>query len=159
MRALRGAIVLILALALPAPVLAALSDPITGPPCDATTLEELRPLAEQGDTDAQNKLGLIYERSCGDGAEAAKWYRMAAEQGDTYAQNKLGYLYFVGKGVTQNYAEAVKWYRLAAEQGHLLAQSKLGYMYNYGEGIGSYWKTVEEKIEGGIRVRTTSKES
>ena len=52
-----------------------------------------RAAAEQGDADAQCKLGLCYANGCGvskNYAEAVKWYRLAAEQGDTGAQNNLG---------------------------------------------------------------------
>ena len=41
--------------------------------------------AEQGDAQAQNNLGLMYDAGQGVpqvNAEALKWYRLAAEQGD-----------------------------------------------------------------------------
>ena len=44
----------------------------------ATALQEWRPLAEQGDADAQYFLGVMYEKGNGvpkDYAEAVKWYR------------------------------------------------------------------------------------
>ena len=47
-----------------------------------TALREFRPLAEQGNARAQNRLGLMYDWGSGvprDRAEAAKWYRKAAE--------------------------------------------------------------------------------
>ena len=69
------------------------------------------------------------------GAEAAKWYRLAAEQGHVDAQNNLGLMYAQGQGVPKNGAEAAKWYRLAAEQGHADAQNNLGLMYANGEGL------------------------
>ncbi|MCH8098520.1 MAG: sel1 repeat family protein [Proteobacteria bacterium] len=48
----------------------------------ATALREWRPLAEQGDAEAQFNLGLMYYKGRGvpqDYAEAVKWYRLAAE--------------------------------------------------------------------------------
>ena len=98
----------------------------------ATALKEWKPLAEQGDADAQFNLGLMYGNGWGvpqDYAEALKWYRKAAEQGDAKAQSNLGLRYAKGKGVTQDDAEALKWYRKAAEQGNAWAQSNLGVMY------------------------------
>ena len=47
----------------------------------ATALRELEPLAEQGDTSAQNNLGVMYEYGLGvvqDYTEAVRWYRAAA---------------------------------------------------------------------------------
>ncbi len=50
----------------------------------ATALREWRPLAEQGNTEAQYGLGVMYDKGRGvprDHAEALQWYRKAAEQG------------------------------------------------------------------------------
>ena len=104
----------------------------------ATALKEWRPLAEQGDADAQYNLGVMYDNGDGvaqDYAEAVRWFRLAAEQGYAYAQSNLGVMYQNGNGVVQDYAEAVKLYRLAAEQGHAGAQNNLGVMYAYGNGV------------------------
>ena len=51
----------------------------------ATALREWKPLAEQGNADAQNNLGLMYREGQGvpqDYKTAVKWYQRAAEQGD-----------------------------------------------------------------------------
>src|SRR5437764_6632081 len=84
---------------------------------DATALRLIHPLADQGNADAQYILGIIYvagQRVPKNGAEAAKWFRLAADQGNARAQNNLGFMYDKGQGVPQNYAEALKWYHLAA---------------------------------------------
>ena len=50
----------------------------------ATALHLLRPLADQGNAQAQFKLGSMYDDGHGvaqSDAEALKWYRMAADQG------------------------------------------------------------------------------
>ena len=94
--------------------------------------------AEQGDADAQFRLGEMYKYGRGirqDDEEAVKWYRQAAEQGHAAAQKKLGWMYANGRGVRQDDEEAVKWYRLVAEQGHAAAQNKLGWMYANGRGV------------------------
>lgn len=104
----------------------------------ATALKEWRPLADQGNAEAQTGLGLGYYTGDGvpqDYAEAAKWYRLAAEQGNALAQWGLGNMYGNGQGVPQDYAEAVKWYRLAADQGIVKAQFNLGAMYWNGDGV------------------------
>ena len=85
----------------------------------ATALREWRPLAEQGDAEAQFNLGLMYYKGRGvpqDYAEAVKWYRKAAEQGVAEAQYNLGFMYNNGQGIPQDYAEAARWYLKAAEQ-------------------------------------------
>ena len=104
----------------------------------AAALDEWRPLAERGLAEAQNNLGLIYDKGKGvpeDYTEAVKWYRKAAEQGKAGAQSNLGATYAHGWGVPQDYAEAVKWYRKAAEQGSARAHGNLGAMYYLGQGL------------------------
>ena len=87
------------------------------------------PLAAQGNTEAQNKIGVMYEYGKGvtqDYQEAVKWYMRAAAQGYSIAQYNIGWMYHLGTGVTQNYQEAMKWYGLAAAQGHARAQNNIG---------------------------------
>ncbi len=86
----------------------------------ATALREWRPLAEQGDANAQYNVGLMNYHGRGvpqDDDQAIWWYRKAAEQGDARAQYNLGSMYRTGRGVPQDDAQAVRWYRNAAEQG------------------------------------------
>ena len=140
-RSLWGALALVLALALPAPVLAA--DFQDGWKAYArgdyaAAMKEWRPLAEQGDADAQYYLGRMYDRRKGvpqDYTEAARWYRLAAKQGDAAAQFSLGVMYEKGSGIPQDYTEAAKWYRLAAEQGHTYGQATVASMYAKGMGV------------------------
>ena len=68
----------------------------------ATALQELRPLAEQGDALAQFNLGTMYHHGQGlpqDYAQSMSWYRKAADQGHSKAQNNIGLMYDQGKGV------------------------------------------------------------
>ncbi len=98
-----------------------------------TALKEWKPLAEQGDADAQNNLGVMYANGQGvaqDDKQAVSWYRKAAEQGDAKAQYNLGNMYDQGRGVAQDDKQAASWYRKAAEQGHAQAQNNLGVMYD-----------------------------
>ena len=94
--------------------------------------------AEQGHSEAQYKIGWIYNLGRGvsiDQAEAVKWIRRAAEQGHAKAQFFLGVRYSIGRSVPWDYAEAAKWYRRAAEQGHSEAQFYLGKKYAQGKGV------------------------
>ncbi len=98
----------------------------------------VRPLAEQGNAEAQSILGLLYNTGQGvpvDYAEAARWLRRAAEQGKAPAQFGLGGLYANGQGVPQDYVEAARWYRRSAEQGFAVAQTELGVFYANGQGV------------------------
>ncbi len=93
-----------------------------------TAVDKLKPLAEQGDKNAQFILGGMYNEGLGvakDYKEGFKWLQLAANQGDANAQYFLGWSYGKGKGVAQDYYEALKWHRLAAEQGHAKAQKLL----------------------------------
>jgi TPR repeat protein len=98
----------------------------------------IRPLAEQGNVEAQFNLGVMYAQGKGvpqDYAQAAAWYRKAADQSDVRAQNNLGLMYDKGQGVPQDYAEAAAWYRKAADQGFAYAQHNLGALYRDGRGV------------------------
>jgi len=104
----------------------------------ATALTEFRPLAQQGNAEAQFNLGGMYLKGRGvpqDDAEALRWFRLAAEQGDAKAQAQLGLMYGIGLGVPQDDAQAVQWFRLAAAQGYAVVQYSLGVMYYIGEGV------------------------
>jgi hypothetical protein len=58
-----------------------------------------------------------------------------ARAGDATAQYKLGYDYYLGHGISQDYAQAAIWWRKAAEQGFADAQNNLGVLYNSGKGV------------------------
>jgi TPR repeat protein len=114
----------------------------------ATAVRLFRPLAEQGNAEAQLKIAdmyqqggrLFYSPPCGeevakDDAEAAKWFRRAAEQGHPAAQFALGKMYEFGAGVPKDLTEAVKLYGKAADQGYAAAQAWLGTTYEAGIGV------------------------
>jgi TPR repeat protein len=98
-----------------------------------------RKSAGQGNADAQNMLGYLYDSGyvsdTRDAVLAATWYRKAAEQGNSMAQYNLGIMYNSGDGVPQDYTQAAIWYHKAAEQGNLYAQYNLGISYYKGQGV------------------------
>jgi TPR repeat protein len=107
-------------------------------------LEGLRKTADQGNAQAQYRLGEMYDNGEGvaaDDAEAVKWYRRAAEQGHPGAQWQLGYKYEYGSGVAVDNVESIKWFRKAAEQGHGIAQFELAMRYHTGKG------TAKDSVE------------
>src|SRR5205823_3903659 len=92
------------------------------------TASETRVRAEQGDAEAQAKLGSMCSHGQGvpqDYAEALRWYRKAADQGNANGQDGLAFMYSDGQGVPQDYAEALRWYRKAADQGNANGQDGL----------------------------------
>src|SRR5260370_17268930 len=71
-------------------------------------LRILRPLAEQGDVQAQYNLAKIYDEGLGvpkDDVEAVNWYRKAADQGFAQAQTKLVALYRKGPALPKHDAQ------------------------------------------------------
>jgi len=99
-----------------------------------------RPLAEDGNKEAQYNLGFMYESGWGvtqNFSEALSWYRSAAEQGEFRAQFNLGLLYLSGKGVDKNAEQGIYWIERAAGKGHLRAQEFLANAYESGKyGLG-----------------------
>jgi TPR repeat protein len=88
-------------------------------------LRVFRPLAEQGNDEAQGTLGSMHLKGEGvpvDYAEAMKWFRKAAEQNNAFAQRSLGSMYLKGQGVPQDYIQGHMWLNLAAAQGGEIAR-------------------------------------
>ena len=83
-------------------------------------LRQFRPLAEQGNTEAQLHLGIMHEYGLVESwnpVEAFSWYRKAAESGNPKAQAHLGVHYRDGRVVPKNYVKAYAWFHNAAVQG------------------------------------------
>ena len=81
------------------------------------SVPEIHKTAEQGDANAEYKLGLVYDVGVGarqDLAQAALWYQRAADQGHLAAQFNLGLMYASGRGVPQDLVQAHMWLNLAA---------------------------------------------
>ena len=77
-----------------------------------------RNAAEQGDDNAQFRLGTMYYQGQGftqDFVQAADWYLKSATQGNSNAQAFLGGMYFEGLGVRQDLKQAYAWLSVAAK--------------------------------------------
>ena len=121
-----------------------------------------RKAAEQGHSDAAEKLGYMYRDGLGverSWSEAQRWFskvrrapspvpqsRAAAPQGkgqnaaasENYDPDKmfrLGENRFHGWGVVQDFARAAEYYRKAADKRHPKPAYTIGYMYQYGLGV------------------------
>src|SRR4030065_494629 len=84
-----------------------------------TAFRLMKPLAEQGEAEAQFHLGVMYTIGKGvprDYTGGGKWFRWAAEQGFVEAQFNLGVHYASGIGIPQDYVSAHMWYNLPAQR-------------------------------------------
>ena len=115
-----------------------------------TAISYFRPLAEQGNVNAQVYLGIMYENGRGvpqDLKLAFEWFAAAALKGHPVAQTELGAFYGQGKvvpGVPKDFKLAYKWYAKAAEQGFAQAQFLLGNLYLTGQGVPKDFKLAFE---------------
>jgi hypothetical protein len=75
-----------------------------------TALREWLPLAKQGNSDAQHKLGNMYYEGRGvlpNNKTAMDWWKRAAERGNEVSQNNLGYMIGSGFGSIKKRRNAV----------------------------------------------------
>ncbi|HVN22109.1 MAG TPA: GAF domain-containing protein, partial [Dongiaceae bacterium] len=87
---------------------------------ETASLPELKQMAEKGNPEAQNTLGLHYATGDGvtlDEREALRWFTRAAESGNVAAQSKLGSIYYSGRGVPQDPNQAYFWMVVARLNG------------------------------------------
>ncbi len=81
-------------------------------------MEEFKPLADQGEVQAQYFVGFFYYRGYGvpaDNAVAANWFRKAATQRDSRSAFYLGKMYEKGEGVERDLTQAHLWLSLSAK--------------------------------------------
>ena len=86
----------------------------------AAALKEWKPLAEQGNAEAQYAIGLLYRRGHAvlqDYKEALTWFRNASEQGVAGSQLNLGWMYQDGEGVSEDIVLAHMWFNIASANG------------------------------------------
>ncbi len=100
--------------------------------------EQILQKANAGETDAQNKLCVMYLD--GEGTQknenlALQWCWLAANQGHAAAQYNLSIMYINGYGLKRDDKEAFYWMKSSAEQGISISQYHLALMYTNGQGI------------------------
>jgi len=82
----------------------------------------MRPLADEGDADAQYNIGWMYLNGYGlrvNDSLALNWWEKSSQQGHSDANFSIGMLYSLGEGdVSKNSTKAVDYYLLAAREGH-----------------------------------------
>jgi len=99
------------------------------------SLDEIAQLAEQGNPEAQFRLGHKYYIDCTpedyeDEELCLTWYHKAAVQGHVLAQFNLACLH----AANFSYEIAFEWFKKAADQEYTQAQLNVGRLYNYGQG-------------------------
>lgn len=95
-------------------------------------------LAERGDGQAMNNLGVLYDQGQGvepDTGRALHWFARSAEAGNASGMSNYGRMLEQGRGMEANPAEAARWFDLAARQGQPEAQYNLGFLYEHGRGV------------------------
>lgn len=106
----------------------------------AGALSLWRPLANQGNAEAQYRIGDIYFSGMSvaqDYNEAAKWYMNAARQGNSPAISALNLMYSEGVSAQNNgeHHSAYRLWRPLADLGYARAQCSLGLLYYRGLGV------------------------
>ena len=100
-------------------------------------------LAQDGNAEAQFRLGWLYETGVGgekNFAEAAYWYAVAADLAHPSALYNFAVMLAEGRGVSRDDTKAAKYFRRAAVQGHAKAQYNLGILYQLGRGVPRDWQ-------------------
>ncbi len=125
--------------------LAAASNPGSwGNPC--LTVEKLQKQAEEGNANAQSKLGQLYapipgapemapNESClkKDAQLAVKWLTQAGEGGHSQSALMVGVMYENGWGIPKNIKKAEHWFGKAASLGDSKGMIALGHLYSQEE--------------------------
>jgi len=104
----------------------------------ATAFRAWKDLAEDGEAEAQNNIGYLYERGYGvkqSYTRAIEWYKKAAAQKSPEAIYNLGMLAFEGYGMRQDYLSARRYFIEAAELDLADAHYMLGLIYYQGHGL------------------------
>jgi hypothetical protein len=98
-----------------------------------------RKVAEKGNGEAANFLGVMFESGQGDlpcdPTQAAAWYRRAADLGNREGMLNLGKMYHAGTGVPRDEWQAVRWYCKAAARGSGPSMTAMGIVYLMRSGV------------------------
>jgi TPR repeat protein len=95
-------------------------------------------LAEAGDRQAMNNLGVLYDQGKGleaDAGRAVYWFEKAARAGHLAGMSNYGRMLESGRGIAENPREAALWFDRAAREGQPEAQYNLGLLYERGRGV------------------------
>jgi TPR repeat protein len=128
------------------------ADPVEAEQWFRKAVASYQAAAEQGDVEAQSRLGWMYYVGWGverDAEEAFAWWRRASEQGYAEAQYALGWLKYWQEDNDPEAAISVL--KAAAEQGHAPAQMLMAKAYQDGYGVA---QDFEESLQWTYRAAT-----
>jgi TPR repeat protein len=124
---------------------------------DAKLVNNVKQKAAEGDTSAENSLGLMYLRGdkglMKDPDKAVIWFQESADAGNATGQFLLGMAYVLGEGVKENGDLAFKYFQQAALQNHPQAIFTLGLLYSIGIGTPKdnpkaiFWLTKADRFD------------
>lgn len=115
--------------------------------------QELKKVAENGNKNAQYRLGRCYDKGYGvteNDSLAFLWYMKAAQQGSGKAMYQVGKCYKNGEGVTQDFNLAFTWFSRAAQDDNANGQYALGKCYMKGTGVAADPKIAREWLRRAI---------
>ena len=95
-------------------------------------------LAAQGDAQAMNNLGVLYDLGQGvepDLGRALNYFAQSAKAGHASGMSNYARMLEQGRGIAANPEEAARWFDQAARKGQAEAQYNLGMMYEQGRGV------------------------
>lgn len=98
----------------------------------------LRRGAENGDSECQYLLGLMYENGQGVSQsyeQAVIWYSKASDQEHDQATYNIAMMYHLGKGVALDESKAFELFSILAKKGNYSSQVNVAHMYWFGQGI------------------------
>lgn len=104
----------------------------------ALALANFKPLAEQGDADAERAMGQLLMQNCTglqDKPAGVEWLTKAAAAGNISARNQLGSAYLTGHGVALDDNKAFALFSQTAAAGNAVGEMELGYLYTAGRGV------------------------
>jgi uncharacterized protein len=104
----------------------------------ALALANFKPLAEQGEADAERAMGLLLMQNCTglqDKPAAVEWLNKSVAAGNIPAKNLLGSAYMTGNGVPLDDNKAFALFSETAAAGNAVGEMELGYLYTAGRGV------------------------
>lgn len=103
------------------------------------TLPQIQTQTQQGDPEAQARLGEAYLNGnfgiAQDCAQALALLQQAHRAGDKKSARYLGVIYERGLGVAQDYAQAAAYYQQANQNNDITGQYRLAKLYEQGLGV------------------------
>jgi TPR repeat protein len=118
-----------------------------------------RTLAENGDAEANNAIGMMYKQGLGlkqNDEKAFAYFQKAAEGKYAKAALNIAMMYKFGHGVEQNYAQFIEWLEKAGEMGYENTDYLFGYAFYKGQGKKQNYQTAFHYFEKGAKKEDTA---